>query len=207
MPWNKDPDNGAILAHEAEAIIAEARRAAPLNPTNRKADRWPVLWLVLWTTGRRIGEALAITAECVRPAALWFVPEKTKVREWHTCALRPDVARELAGLIDRHHIAKRDRVFPMTGTGAWYALRRHATAAGVHRPKGVHPHMFRHGHAHELMGAFLKAGMPGQIAAGGVKRALGHKGWSTVQQYLEMSQAEVGAWQRIAFPAPPRPED
>ena len=142
------------------------------------ADHWRLFFELLWETGIRIGEALAIERKDFQDAGVWITREK-----------RADHLREhiplTGGLYSRlriHSLSHKEvRVFPYTSSAAWLALKKAAAQSGVR--KTMHPHLFRHG-------MWFRARQAGNDIAV-VQRLLGHKDMSSTQRYFKATQAEI----------------
>ena len=141
-------------------------------------DHWRLFFELLWETGIRIGEALAIERKDLQDGGVYITREK---RADHLKELIP-LTSLLYSRVRIHSLGHKDvRVFPFTSSAAWLALKKAAGKSGVR--KTMHPHLFRHG-----MG--FRARQAGNDIAV-VQRLLGHKDMSSTQRYFKATQAEI----------------
>jgi len=168
------PDLKRIEPHEAQA-------ACQLEP--RQDVR--TLVRLLWVTGVRISEALALTtanfdfgAPCVRVATL-----KRRGPHVRAIPLPGSVCGELAVYFNTRFVAfPRDRPWPWTRPHANSLVTAALLRAGVERGRAK-PHALRHGHAFHA----LNSGAPLPV----VMKALGHAHISTTGIYLQATGADV----------------
>ena len=160
------------LAPDDLLTVADVQRVIDAAPTLR--DR--ALLAVLWETGARIHEALALTLGDVRSKAdngrsifvLWF--RKTKIAgEEHTGYVM-ESSPLLAAWVKAHPRPRPDAPLfpnasgqPLDRHGGFRIVQRAARRAGI--GKRVYPHLFRHSRATHL----LRLG----ISEGQVKQLLG----------------------------------
>ena len=196
MPWNKDYDNPGITEEEATAVIIKARELAPLTFSPYR-DLWAPFFATLWYTGRRESEILAVSLQDVGHQELRYTPAKTKVPRPTLCYIPIRLAQDLVAIAQGRHLKPDARIFPMTKQAVAKTLNRLAKAAGI--PRHVHPHMFRHGHAHHLATNMQKQGVNPDVIQGAVKGALNHKSWAYSKVYLEPSKGELMDFQRRTF--------
>ena len=142
------------------------------------AAHWRLFYELLWETGIRVGEALAIERRDLQDGGVWVTREKRKDKLREQLPLSRGLYSRLRILSLSH---KEVRVFPFTESAAWLALKKACAVAGVR--KTIHPHLFRHGMGFRAR----KAGY--DIAV--VQRLLGHKDMSSTQRYFKATQAEI----------------
>ena len=200
MPWNKDADQPGLTPGEARLIwtTADALQQRSIARGLRGKDiPWPLLWRVLWFSSRRISEALAVTPADLDGGRMRFVPAKTRNPQPSSCAIPAELVSALRTNALVRGLAPSARVFDVSQSGARASLKRAARHAGIARE--VHPHMFRHGHARQLVRSMQRKGYPASVIEGAIKRALGHQSWAHVRDYVEPSAGEVADFQREAF--------
>ena len=116
-----------------------------LAACGRARDR--LIFRVMWETGVRVSELLAIS-----PASIDFAAEALQIvtlkRRAHvrTIPIRPALLGDLARHIAGGGIASDDRLFPITRQRVHQIMRRAAEAAGLPRDR-AHPHTMRHSFA------------------------------------------------------------
>lgn len=152
---------------------------------------------VLWTSGARISEALALTPldvdydNCV----LRLVtrkrrrrrPGRTKkgadpLRPSRAVPVPPATLSAVAVVTADEHTRQRDRIFWWSRSRGYELVRAALLAAGVERGR-ARPHALRHGWAVNA----VRQGVPINI----VQRALGHASVSTTTIYLDVTAAEA----------------
>ncbi len=142
---------------EVRAILVQPDR------TTLSGQRDHALLALLYNTGARIEEALALTPAAVHLDAPVQVRLLGKGRKERICPLWPETASLLAALLKREARAETEPIFanrygrPLHASGVRFRLRQYVTAAAKRHPrlreKHVTPHTFRHTAAVHLVAA------------------------------------------------------
>lgn len=174
---------GFLNRQEVEAILAATQ------------DTWTgqrdhLLFLLLYNTGARISEALALRAKDVNFEER-HIQLLGKGRKERRVPLWPQTQKRLRRWLRENRMAPEALLLPnrfgqrLTRAGAAYQLRRLVQRASVQVPtlknRPVSPHSFRHATAMAL----LEAGIPAQVIA----LYLGHQSPTTTHVYVEASLA------------------
>jgi len=136
------------------------------------ASHWKPVFQVLWETGIRLGECLALTKRDLENGGISVAREKRIDHPRHWLPLTPELYAQLEYIRDH---TKPVRLFPYSEGAAWYALKKAAIKAGIR--KTIHPHSFRH-----AMGYRIKDMTNGDLTM--VKEILGHKDIRSAQRYV-----------------------
>lgn len=152
---------------------------------------WQLVFDLLWATGVRLGEALALVKDEVGPN--YIVVRRLKKRR----ETKPDVvpvSPDLAGRLLAHVGNKRRvRIFTQKENSAWAALRRAAAKAGIR--SSVHPHLFRHAFGRRM--AKLDLDLTALDHQEILARMLGHSSTRHVSRYVRPGETDVlAAWRR-----------
>ncbi len=153
---------------------------------------------LMWVTGARISEALAVRASDldVNHQVVTLATLKRKQPTVRRCPIPGEYFAELLGLVvdqqqrsTKKHgtIDQAARLFPLSRSQAYELIRRALLAAGVERGR-ARTHAIRHGHAHFA----IKAGVPLNV----IQRQLGHVSIVTTSKYLEATADDVRAAHR-----------
>lgn len=157
------------------------------------AARNRALIAVLYRSGLRIGEAVALRPKDVDVAAGWIRVLRGKGGASRTVGIDPAGARPLSAWLDLREelgLAPRHPVFPTCSGGPLATaycrkmLAELARRAGIDRR--VHPHGLRHTHAAELRAEGLDIGI--------ISKQLGHRSIATTARYLD----HVAPWDVVA---------
>jgi len=156
------------------------------------ADHWRLCCELLWETGIRIGEALAIKREDLKDYGVWITREKRKDALHEHLPLNAGLFARLRVYAFSH---KDPRLFPFDSSSAWWAIKKAVAAAGIHRD--IHPHSFRHGFGRRAMKANISPGNAMDQATV-VQRMMGHKNIQSTLRYAQPSLAEItDAWRTM----------
>jgi len=146
-----------LEVEEVAAILAQPDRS------NLLGQRDHALIALLYNTGARIHEALALTSDTVRLDAPAQVCLMGKGRKERICPLWPETAALLRALLKRQPRPEHEPLFanrygqPLHAAGVRFRLREHVAAAAKEHPrlraKHVTPHTFRHTAAVHLVAA------------------------------------------------------
>lgn len=154
-----------------------------------KEDHWRLFYEILWETGARVGEALAILKTDITTdkgsEGVWIVSEKRKDHLRVHIPLTPELYQRLKAYIFYLHGIK---VFPYTSSAAWLALKVACAASGVRTT--IHPHSFRHGFGHRAMNTDLGAKTAlDHLKA--VQEMMRHSSINSTQVYTHLTKDEV----------------
>jgi site-specific recombinase XerD len=180
---------------EARAVIAA------VDIGSARGCRDHALLLLLYNTGARVSEALAVRASDLRLERPRQVRLLGKGKKERICPLWPETAAALRRVVRIE--AANEAIFqsrpgtPLTRDGAAYLLNKYVRLAARNNPsprlRRVTPHMLRHSCAVAL----LQAGVDITV----IRDYLGHASVSTTSRYvtanLQMKQQVLGAfWKR-----------
>jgi len=135
-------------------------------------EHWRNIYEMLWQTGIRISEALAVKRSDLENGGVWIVRTKRKDHRRDFMPLTPEYYAKLDAIAQTQKLA---HIFPYTAAGAWAALRLAAKKAGIRST--IHPHCFRHGMGYRAMDA-----TGGNLAM--VKEMLGHLSIRSTERYI-----------------------
>jgi integrase/recombinase XerD len=162
---------------EARAVIGAVDTSSP------RGRRDHALLLLLYNTGARISEALAVRSSDLRldrPRQVRFLGKGRKER---LCPLWPETASALRRIIrveGNNVLFQSHRGTPLTRDGAAYLLQKYVRRAvksnSAPRLRRVTPHMLRHSCAVAL----LQAGVDVTV----IRDYLGHASVSTTSRYI-----------------------
>lgn len=183
---------------EAKAVIAA------VDPNSPRGRRDHALLLLLYNTGARVSEALAVRSSDFRLDRPRHVRFLGKGRKERICPLWPETAsalRRIIGAEGRNDILfQSHRGTPLTRDGVAYLLQKYvrlaAKSASTPRVRRVTPHMLRHSCAVAL----LQAGVDVTV----IRDFLGHASVSTTSRYitanLQMKRQVLNAfWKRAGL--------
>lgn len=164
---------------EARAVIAQVRASDAMAPRDR------ALLLLLYNTGARVAEALAVCPRDLQLHGARAVRLHGKGNKERVCPIWSETAVALRSLIADH--ASRDepvfrnaRGAPLTRDGAAYVIAKHVRRAADGTPalrkRRVTPHVLRHSCAVAL----LQAGVDVTV----IRDYLGHASIATTSRYL-----------------------
>jgi integrase/recombinase XerD len=180
---------------EARAVIAA------VDTGSARGRRDHALLLLLYNTGARVGEALAVRSSDLRLERPRQVRLMGKGRKERLCPLWPETAGALRHIVRVE--AADEAIFqsrpgtPITRDGVAYLLNKYVSLAAKNNPsprlRRVTPHMLRHSCAVAL----LQAGVDITV----IRDYLGHASVSTTSRYvttnLQMKQQVLDAfWKR-----------
>jgi site-specific recombinase XerD len=152
----------------------------PCDPQLRA--RVHALLRLLWLTGCRISEALAVRL-CDIDSHLGVVVMRNLKRRLKTATKAAPLPGEfITSLLALGSDLPDGQLFPWCRSRAFELVRDTLLAAGVDRPR-AHPHALRHGHAVHA----LRSGAPLNI----VQQALGHASVATTSIYLRVTGEDV----------------
>ncbi len=189
---------------EARAVIAA------VDPRSRSGARDHALLLLLYNTGARVSEALAIRACDLRLERPRQVRLLGKGRKERICPLWPETASALRRITTAETgdalIFRNANGAPLTRDGVAYLLGKYVRLAAQHAPalrtRKITPHVMRHSCAVAL----LQAGVDVSV----IRDYLGHASVATTSRYittnLQMKREVLDAfWKRAGLePAVPR---
>jgi site-specific recombinase XerD len=188
---------------EARAMIAAVDPRAPHGPRDR------ALLLLLYNTGARVSEALAVCGRALRLDRLRQVRLFGKGGKERLCPLWPETAAALRALVRPDSatdpLFRNARGAPLTRDGVAYLLNKYVRRAAVTLPtlrtRRVTPHVMRHSCAVAL----LQAGVDVSV----IRDYLGHASLATTSRYittnLQMKREVLEAfWKRAGLTTEPR---
>lgn len=165
--------------------------------THFNKPHWRFCCEILWETGVRIGEALAIKRQDIENHGVWITREKRDDHPRDFIPLSPSLYGRLKAAYPVAY-AREPLIFPFTAAAAWLAIKKAAAAAGIRR--SIHPHSFRHGFGYRAM----KANLPGKTPleqAGVVQKMLGHVSINSTLVYTKPTQKDIDeAFHRLNNP-------
>ena len=210
---------GRILAIRPKR--ARQRTIAYLEPEEVRAvveavasDSWKgrrdrALLLLLYNTGARVSEVLALHAGDLRLDRMRQVRFTGKARKERVCPLWPETAAALrqmiAGKAKDEIVFKNLRGYPLSRDGVAYLLTKYVQRAATKMPelrtRRVTPHVMRHSCAV----AFLQAGVDVSV----IRDYLGHASIATTSRYvttnLQMKRDVLEAfWKRAGLAKRPQ---
>ena len=149
-------------------------------------EHWRLFFELLWESGVRVGEALAIKKSDLENNGVWITREK-----------RRDHPRDFIGLSSGLFIRlkiyashfKGIMLFPYTASAAWLALKKAAKAAGIKR--NIHPHSFRHAFGYRAINLKLGDDVSAANQLGIVQRMMGHTRQTSTLVYTKPRQEDV----------------
>lgn len=104
---------------------------------DKMPKHWCIFYRIMWVTGTRVGEVLAIGKRDIEDGGVWVTNDKRGDRIRQFVCLTPDLYRLLQDLAEKRREAY---VFPYTPQAAWLALRKAAKEAGI-RAETIHSHL------------------------------------------------------------------
>lgn len=179
IPANKGKryPSEVLTPDEVRALLAQC------SQTSSTGLRYRALITLLYRTGLRAAEALALRSKDVDLEAGFVVVLSGKGRRRRTVGIDPGAARVVQrwcdqrlrlGLPDDSPLFCTLKGTPMPPSQLRALLPRLARRAGI--AKRVHPHILRHTHAYELMMEDLTMPI--------IQRQLGHLSLETTDRYL-----------------------
>ncbi len=147
---------------------------------------WQLVFEVLWETGARLGEALALTKKDLENNGVWVTSEKREDHLRMHIPLSTGLYNRLSLYALQHKSAK---LFPYSPSAAWLALKKACKEAGVRQT--IHPHSFRHGFGYRAMKANpgRQQGALEQLKA--VQKMLRHTSPRHTERYVDLPQCEI----------------
>jgi site-specific recombinase XerD len=173
-----------LEAEQVRAILAEPDRRTPAGVRDY------ALLLLLFNTGARIAEILALTLEDLHAGGRRQVRVRGKGNKDRICPLWPETAAAVRALVQRaglHEgvLFRNARGNVLSRDGAAYILDRHAKSAAARVPelrrRRVTPHVLRHSCAVAL----LQAGVDPTV----IRDYLGHASVATTNRYISSNTA------------------
>lgn len=142
---------------------------------------------LLWQTGARVSEALALTVQDVDfyGKVLRVKTLKKQRPEWRTIPFNGHLAGPLGGYIAQEGLRGTDRLFPITRQRAFQVVGEACHKAGLDRDRS-HPHTFRHSFAVHC----VLSGVPLPV----LKKWLGHSSISRTMIYCQVLARDTRAF-------------
>jgi integrase/recombinase XerD len=192
-----------LEAELVRAILAQPDRRTPTGARDY------ALLLVLFNTGARIAEALALSSDDIRVGATRQIRVRGKGKKERLCPLWPETVAALRAVTrdpesSAEPLFRNTRGGALSRDGAAYILERHTKAAAAKIPElrrhRVTPHVLRHSCAVAL----LQAGVDVTV----IRDYLGHASITTTNRYIAtniaMKRDALGAFWRRAGLLPGR---
>ncbi len=156
---------------------------------------WRLFYDLLWATGIRVGEGLAIKKTDLQDGGVWVTRLKRKDKLRDFIPLPHDLYERLLPNSFRSHSK---RLFPYTEVAAWLALKQACKRAGVRET--IHPHLFRHGFGRRAVQANL-GGKSALEQLTFVQRMMGHASIRNTMVYTKATKADAEqAFRRLNMP-------
>jgi site-specific recombinase XerD len=185
---------------EARAVIAA------VDPKTRAATRDRALLLLLYNTGARVSEALAVRPRDLRlerPRQIRLYGKGGKER---LCPLWPETGAALRKLLRTEATSVDERIFrnargaPLTRDGVAYILDKYIRGAASNIPSLRRRHVTPHALRHSCAVALLQAGVDVTV----IRDYLGHATVATTSRYitsnLQMKRVALDAfWKRAGL--------
>jgi site-specific recombinase XerD len=140
---------------------------------------------LLWETGARVSEVLQLTRDSIDSynLSLKILTEKKRSKKgkpsYRIIPITSSLATEILNYIVTNNI--QNKLFSISRQRTFQIVRAIGKRAGISRK--IHPHMFRHGYAINL----LSQGVPLPI----IQRLLGHASILTSMVYLKVTQQDA----------------
>jgi integrase/recombinase XerD len=159
-----------------------------------KERHWQLFFWILWETGFRVGEALALKKKDLLrdKGELGVWTEKKKPRLYEAVPITADLMTELTNY--SQSVRGTNTLFSFEYNSAVAALERARIIAGINRP--VRTHMFRHGMVKRIMRA---PGLTSAEAMAAAQKIARHKRLQTTMLYGETTEAEAKSTHRRAL--------
>ena len=171
-----------LEAWESAAIIAAA-----------DMEHWQLVFTILWETGIRLGECLALKASDILPGQLRIQIEKRRKPVEGLVGISPFLEQRLRDYAAR---SKGSRLFPYTRAAAWLAVKRATKKAGILH--NVYCHMFRHGFGHRLANMPSLGKTPLEHLRI-VQEMMHHAQMRSTEVYIRPGKKDVDeAWRRVS---------
>ena len=166
-----------LTPEEARRVIAAAGNSTEDKDLGRT---WACLFTVLWETGIRISEALALTPAVIQHDRILLTRRKKKIGTGQDyMPIRLATFNQLSRHITVAKLTANKRLFPWTTQGVNWRLKEIGRGLGI--PK-LHAHMFRHGFAMNYI-AQAPGEQPAMITLAEIQRLLGHKSVAATSVY------------------------
>lgn len=153
--------------------------------------KWSLYYRVLWETGLRASEALAIRARDIETNYIKVRRLKRKGHPEDRVRIQPQLELALREYIKVEKLKPASKLFPNSIQGAKWVFDKVKAEAKIR--DWLTLHSFRHGYAINL----LRQPPPGATATEVltmVQRALGHASISSTTVYVSASKKEVDDW-------------
>jgi site-specific recombinase XerD len=159
---------------------------------NAQKERYKLLFNLLWNTGARISEALAVKVEDIdwSMKQLRFITKKRGGKAERIIPISDALIAQLSVYINTYRLTYTDKLFDMSAQAAHMVLKDICRKQGL--PAWIHLHTFRHSFAVNC----LSQGM----TINTLKEALGHANVENTMIYLKVFQPDVQMqFNRVAF--------
>ena len=146
--------------------------------SEKKNERWKLYLTILWRTGIRPSEALAITTDDIFTDKIRVTRLKRRGKEKKNVDYVPileSLYNQIVNYVSQYKV--RGKLFPVTYDGAVYAFSKLKQMAGLSYEFTLHG--FRHGYAYK----YLRCSVSERDALARLQRALGHKSLDSTSKY------------------------
>ena len=143
---------------------------------------------LLWRSGMRVSELLALTPSDLEPYNQVLNITKAKGKKQRRVVVDPPMFAMLSTYISETEIPEEQPIFGFSSVHIWRLCRKYGKMIGV----DVHPHMFRHSYAIHLIrnGVDLRR----------LQQLLGHSNIQTTTIYLQFKDSDlVKAYNRVEW--------
>jgi integrase/recombinase XerD len=190
-----------------EYLDAELVRAILEQPdrSTHAGIRDYALLLLLFNTGARVAEALALSIDDVRVGSPRHVRVRGKGKKERICPLWPETTSALRAMVKRLRshdgpLFRNARGTGLTRDGVAYILERHTRSAAATAPELKRRHVTPHVLRHSCAVALLQAGVDPTV----IRDYLGHASVATTNRYivsnLKMKRDALAAfWKRAGL--------
>jgi integrase/recombinase XerD len=134
---------------------------------------------ILWRTGIRVSELLAIRPQDLEPHNQVVNITKAKGNKQRRVMLDPETLAFLSEYISTHTISEFRPVFTLSSVQVWNIVKKYGRMINV----DIHPHTFRHSFAIYLVRSGLDLRR--------VQQLLGHSNLNTTQVYLQFKDEDL----------------
>jgi len=181
----------ALMTRDLPKYLAAEEVRRVIDQTKNPRDR--LLLELLWQSGLRISEALALTPAHIdfNGAVLKAPTLKRRKPMVRPIPLKPGLLGELARHVASRKIGEHTPLFPIRRTRSFQIIQRACLAAGIERSRS-HPHVFRHSFAI----ACVLQGVPVPV----LNQWLGHAGLESTLVYSKVLAVDSRQFhERMAF--------
>lgn len=144
---------------------------------------------VLWYTGLRINEVLAIKFKDLSPVSNGFdlsiVREKKRTQKTDILPIPLELGTELRDYAKIKGLKQSDQFFPGHENSYRYQVKQCAKRAGMQNWEKIHPHLFRHG--------FVYQKVKDHVHPMVLSKLIGHSSLNTTMTYFQPTREDLRA--------------